>query len=235
MDVDRELASKTDDRVALPLRTLRRREFLGITVSAPASILIPTLTGTASCTAANDNHLPRPPATPGSAAMRPPSSHFPNETRDQSALWEAYGDPLDFSNIVAVRSPYPLTLAFPPYGPRRDFHVHWKVADSLGSILQRVLEVYGRSDIARLGLDKFGGDHVDRPMRGTDRWSMHAWGIAIDFDPANNRYAWSKERARFAGPDYADWWRIWQAAGWYSLGMERDFDWMHVQAARRTY
>jgi len=214
---------------------LTRRNFLGVAIHAPASLLLPAVLGSTACQAANDNTRPRPPASPGSVAAKPRSTPFPIETRDQRELWETFGHPLDSSQIVAVRSPYPLRLAFKPFGRRTRLHVHSQIADNLRDVLERVRDHYGLAEIKRLGLDQFGGDHVDRRMRGSDRWSTHAWGIALDFDPANNRYHWSKSRARFAGPDYADWWAIWTSAGWYSLGLERDYDWMHIQAAHRSY
>ena len=62
--------------------------------------------------------------------------------------------------------------------------------------------------------------------------SMHSWGIAIDFDPAHNRLRWGRDRARLAGPDYRAFLDIWEAEGWISLGRERNYDWMHIQAAR---
>lgn len=47
-----------------------------------------------------------------------------------------------------------------------------------------------------------------------------------------NKLLWDRNRAGFAHPDYDAWWRCWEAEGWVSLGRARDFDWMHVQAAR---
>ena len=41
-----------------------------------------------------------------------------------------------------------------------------------------------------------------------------------------------RDRARFARPAYAPFWRLWAEEGWLSLGHARDFDWRHVQAAR---
>jgi hypothetical protein len=69
-------------------------------------------------------------------------------------------------------------------------------------------------------------------MRGGDRWSMHSWGIAIDFDPTRNSLHADHTQARLAQPDCNEFWRIWEDEGWVSLGRARDFDWMHVQAAR---
>ncbi len=80
--------------------------------------------------------------------------------------------------------------------------------------------------------DQFGGSLNVRRIRGGKSWSMHSWGIAIDFDPANNQLRWGRDRARFAKPEYEAFWAAWEEEGWVSLGRTRNFDWMHVQAAR---
>ena len=87
------------------------------------------------------------------------------------------------------------------------------------------------SDI-KLRLDRWGGCLNVRKMRGGSSWSMHAWGIAIDFDPDRNQLKWGRDRAVFARPDYDAWWRCWEDEGWTSLGRTKNYDWMHVQAAR---
>ena len=69
-------------------------------------------------------------------------------------------------------------------------------------------------------------------MRGGTRLSTHAWGIAIDWDPERNQLKWGRDRAAFADAAYEPWWQAWESEGWVSLGRERNFDWMHVQAAR---
>ena len=69
-------------------------------------------------------------------------------------------------------------------------------------------------------------------MRGGTQYSMHSWGIAIDFDPERNQLNWGRDRARLAAADCVPFWDIWEAEGWVSLGRARNFDWMHVQAAR---
>ena len=69
-------------------------------------------------------------------------------------------------------------------------------------------------------------------MRGGSQWSMHSWGIAIDFDPDRNQMQWGRDKARLAKPDLETFWRIWEEEGAVSLGRTRNFDWMHVQFSR---
>ena len=81
-------------------------------------------------------------------------------------------------------------------------------------------------------LDIYGGCYAPRKKRGGSTWSTHAWAIALDFDPDRNQLNWGRDKASFARPEYDDWWDCWEAEGWVSLGRERNFDWMHVQAAK---
>ncbi|WP_300804485.1 M15 family metallopeptidase, partial [uncultured Akkermansia sp.] len=62
--------------------------------------------------------------------------------------------------------------------------------------------------------------------------SMHAWGIALDFDPVRNSYSCKAPHAGLSRPECEEWWRIWEAHGAVSLGRERNYDWMHLQFAR---
>ena len=78
---------------------------------------------------------------------------------------------------------------------------------------------------------QWGGQATDIEI-DTERYSMRSWGIAIDDDPARNRLKWKRDRANFAKPDYDAWWRFREEEGWVSLGRSRNYDWMHVQAAR---
>jgi hypothetical protein len=68
-------------------------------------------------------------------------------------------------------------------------------------------------------------------MRGGSRFSMHSWGIAIDFDPERNQLHAHAPEARLSHADAAPFWKAWEAEGWVSLGRAKNYDWMHVQAA----
>jgi hypothetical protein len=133
---------------------------------------------------------------------------------------------------TALAPPYPMVLAWQPDTAVTRFQVHERVHDSALRCLTRIADAYDAVTRADLGLDRFGGSLNVRPMRGGTRLSMHAWGIAIDFDPDRNQLRWGAERARLARPDAATFWRIWEAEGWMGLGRARNYDWMHVQAAR---
>ncbi|MGY6410276.1 MAG: hypothetical protein ACXIUV_04525 [Alkalilacustris sp.] len=136
------------------------------------------------------------------------------------------------AGMTRVRTPWRLRIAWNPAQHRDFLWAHPKVADSLAEVLEKVHAHYGEAEIRRLRLDVFSGDYNPRRKRGGTAWSMHAYGIAYDFDDINNQLSWRADRASFARPEYDDWWRIWEEEGWVSLGRSRDFDWMHIQAAR---
>ena len=172
---------------------------------------------------------------------RPAATGNPNDwpVEDQASLIRYYGPHGRLNNaphppppLVKVPSPWPLKIAWDLNQRRGHFWVHRKVADSLAQVLERVHEHYGPTEIARLRLNIFSGDYAARQKRRGTEMSTHSWGIAIDFDDPNNKLEWGRDRATFARPDYTDWWEIWEREGWVSLGRARNFDWMHVQAAR---
>ncbi|WP_150526832.1 peptidoglycan-binding protein [Roseibium sediminis] len=131
-----------------------------------------------------------------------------------------------------ISVPWDMRLAWDPSTTVRNITVHEKVAPSAQRVLNRVRGIYSDREIKSLGLDLFGGSLNVRRMRGGSRYSMHSWGIAIDFDPERNRLSWKRPQARLSRDDAIQFWLEWEKEGWVSLGRARNFDWMHVQAAR---
>lgn len=143
---------------------------------------------------------------------------------------EFYGE--KGTQLTIIELPYEMKLSWDLRIKIRRVSCHKKTADSIGRILQKVKEIYSYENINRLHLNNFGGCFNDRKMRNGTLWSMHAWGIALDFYPGRNKLNWGRDRAAFAHPDYDEWWNCWEEEGWMSLGRKRNFDWMHIQAAR---
>lgn len=141
-----------------------------------------------------------------------------------------YGDVGDRQMRIEV--PWEMRLAWDKNVRISRITVHERCADSALRVLQAVAGIYSQAEITALGLDLFGGSLNVRRMRGGSAYSMHSWGIAIDWDPERNQLRWNRPRARLSHPDAVPFWDQWQAEGWVSLGRARDFDWMHVQAAR---
>ncbi len=153
---------------------------------------------------------------------------WPRQTPEDS-LRAFYGDVNQHQ--VRLELPYPHKLAWNTRQVVNSYFCHEKVHDSLKRVLTKVFEHYGPDGIRSLNLDLWGGCLNVRKMRGGNRYSMHSWGIAVDYDPEHNQYRWGADRAAFARPEYDEWWRCWESEGWVSLGRLRNFDWMHIQAA----
>lgn len=128
--------------------------------------------------------------------------------------------------------PFPMKLAWDKRRVVTSITLHTKVIDSAGRAFAEIAASYSDRERRDLGLDLFGGSLNVRRMRGGSRYSMHSWGIAIDFDPKRNQLSWNAPKARLSHPDAVPFWQAWERENWVSLGRERNFDWMHVQAAR---
>lgn len=142
-----------------------------------------------------------------------------------------YGKPCDESNFTLIQLPYPMRIAWDKKTIVTKMTVHKKEADKVKAIFTDILEVYGLPKIQELGIDIFGGCFNCRPMRQSQTsWSVHAWAAAIDLDPERNTLKETSKTARFARPEYCAMIEIFYKHGWYSLGREKNYDWMHYQA-----
>jgi hypothetical protein len=168
-------------------------------------------------------------------------SQSPGPEAERSVVWprqstremEAHFGPVGANQTTLVLPrDYPLRIAWDRARRVTRITCHERVHDAAKRVLERVLDHYGPARIVDLGLDLFGGCLNVRRMRGGSAWSMHAWGVAFDFDPERNQLSWNRTRAVLARPECDRWWALWEEEGFVSLGRSRDFDWMHVQAAR---
>jgi len=98
-----------------------------------------------------------------------------------SILWEK-------RNLVTIPCPWKLFTAWDTRMEVKRIRIHGKCADSLTRVLAQAWEQSGKKQeaIEAQGLHLFGGSYNFRLMRGSTRLSMHSWGCAVDFDPANN-------------------------------------------------
>jgi len=131
--------------------------------------------------------------------------------------------------LVTVKVPYPMRIAWDTDSSVESIRCHKLIADKLLAVFNDLLSHYGYDRIKELGIDLYGGCFNYRRMRNGSAWSMHAWGIAIDLDPARNTLKETKRTARFARPEYKPMIDIFYKHGFISLGREKDFDWMHFQ------
>lgn len=155
-------------------------------------------------------------------------NNWPNE---ETALLEAYYGEVG-KHQKRLQLPFPHRLSWDKRHVVNSLFCHEKVHESLDKVLTAVLDHYGMDEIRRLRLDIWGGCFNVRKKRGGTSWSTHSWGIALDYNPEQNALRWGRDKASFARPEYNKWWEIWEKEGWVSLGRKKNYDWMHVQAAK---
>lgn len=146
-----------------------------------------------------------------------------------SDIIKAYGQPGDVKNLTTIMLPYPMRIAWDLKLTVNKMQCHKLAAPSLTKVFNELLESYGLTELQRLGIDLFGGSYNFRQMRGGTEWSVHSWALAIDLDPARNSLHATKDTAQFAKPEYQRMIDIFYKHGWYSLGREKNYDWMHFQ------
>jgi len=162
---------------------------------------------------------------------QPPSTNPNGWPSEEDAVLRDFYGPVA-THQTRIELPYRHKLAWNKTKKIDSFICHERVHDSMNRVLERVLDHYGLDRVQSLRLDLWGGCFNQRKKRGGSSWSTHAWAIAVDYDPEHNKLHWNRDRARFARPEYDAWWRFWEEEGWVSLGRARNFDWMHIQAAR---
>lgn len=168
----------------------------------------------------------RPETIANAAGIAPIKTVWPKQS-GVSAFYGAVG-----TNQTQIEIPFDMFLAWDKRVRVRKMTLHTKVAASATRVFQNVAGLYSAADRKAVGLDMFGGSLNVRKMRGGSSYSMHSWGIAIDFDPGRNGLNTHAPAARLSHDDAVPFWLAWEAEGWLSLGRARNYDWMHVQAAR---
>lgn len=148
----------------------------------------------------------------------------------QKDIREFYGEIGE--NQVNLYLPYPMKLSWNHNSIINRIKCHEKVSLGMERIFNDTLTHYGKDGIEELGLDIFGGCLQIRKSYKGGFDSTHCWGISMDLNPPENEYEYNHRRARFARPEYDDFWNIVESHGATSIGRERDFDWMHFQFAR---
>lgn len=174
-----------------------------------------------------DDHLPKPKVSVVSTTK----ATYPRQ-RDMRSYFGRPGGPQCTRGKVQLE--VPMVIAWDTDKQIKRFSCHEKLAGPFTSIIKETIAHYGEDEWRRLNLDKYGGVYNYRKMRGGRSLSTHAWGAALDLDPDNNRFHWRADKAAFARPEYAPFWAIVEAHGFFSLGRSgsKHRDWMHIQAVR---
>jgi len=146
-------------------------------------------------------------------------------------ITKKYGVPNETGEgyLVKIDLPYKMRIAWDRNVFVSTMVCHKLVAENFKAVFKDLLEHYGYEKLRELGIDLFGGCFNYRRMRGGLEWSTHSWGIAIDLDPDRNLLKETSKTARFARPEYKPMIDIFYKNGFESLGVEKNFDWMHFQ------
>lgn len=144
---------------------------------------------------------------------------------------EKYGQPniTGKGYLTTIACPFPMRLAWDKDHIVQTISCHKLIAKRLLAALTEILEVYGYDKIRKLGIDLYGGCFNYRKMRNGSKMSRHSWGIAIDLDPERNLLHETARTARFARPEYKAMIDIFYKHGFFSLGREKNYDWMHFE------
>jgi hypothetical protein len=113
--------------------------------------------------------------------------------------------------------------------PIPQFDFNKMAAESLGRVMKAIWAHYDKDQnaIEARGLDRFGGAFNFRNIRGSTHLSNHAYGCAIDIDPAHNPLGAKTGRMP------ADVVALFRAEGWRWGGdYQGRKDWMHFEAVR---
>jgi hypothetical protein len=131
--------------------------------------------------------------------------------------------------LTTIDLPYPMRLAWDKKTTVKKMRCHQLVASNFTEVFKDLLAHYGLPKIQELGIDLFGGCFDFRAMRGGSDYSRHSWGVAIDLDPERNLLKETSKTARFARPEYKNMIDIFYKHGFVSLGVEKNYDWMHFE------
>lgn len=149
-----------------------------------------------------------------------------------SQILTKFGQPGDSDNFVVIDLPYPMRIAWDTKVTTKRMQCHKLAAEPFKAVFRDLLAHYGLAELQRLGIDLFGGCVNIRTMRGSKtKWSRHAWGIAIDLDPARNGLKTKAPNAQFSKPEYKAMIDIFAKHGFIGYGPAKDYDWMHFELA----
>lgn len=128
------------------------------------------------------------------------------------------------SHLTLVKVPWKIYFDGKPV---EGIQIHKKCAASLQRVLNAIWKRLGESqaEIDRIGMSKFSGSYNPRKISGTNNWSMHAYGCAVDFDSANN---WLGDTTPAMDRRVVE---EFEREGWEWGGHWKKPDGMHFQAA----
>lgn len=171
--------------------------------------------------------IPRLSDTPKAAPVK---SRLPRQA-ECDVFYGVPGDQIK-ARLVTVTLPYPLRLDYDLGTSISRVTLHQKCAPSFSDAMIAVRAEYGSDRQTALGLDRYAGGYMHRRMRGGSKWSMHAYGCAVDFLAEPNGLTTRCPRALFCRLEYKPFLDIMEAHGWLPAIRLWGADAMHFQQAR---
>ncbi|MEO0937857.1 MAG: M15 family metallopeptidase [Pseudomonadota bacterium] len=159
-----------------------------------------------------------------------PSGNIPTQAQVGS-VYGAPGAQIE-SCLVTIQLPFKLRIDWNLRQRTNKIRVHRDCAAGLEAALIAVRAHYGEAEMARLGIDRYAGAYNHRKMRGSNRWSMHAYGCAIDFYAEPNGLRMECPQALFCGAEYQPFLDIMEQHEWLPALRLWGKDAMHFQRAR---
>ena len=132
-------------------------------------------------------------------------------------------------NLFRISLPFPMILAWDEKVKISSFLCHPLIHDPLKNALIEISETYTPEEIDSLKINRFGWCYNYRQKRNGGDWSSHSWAIAVDLDPENNKLAFGKSKASFAKPEFKPLIDIFYKHGFFNLGVEKGYDYMHFE------
>lgn len=136
------------------------------------------------------------------------------------------------ARLVSRQTPFPMRLDWALSQTVTRVMLHRLVIHRYVGALEAVRDHYGLDALRGLGIDRFAGGYNHRTMRGGSRWSMHAYGIAVDHYAAPNGLTTRCPDALFCDGEYRAFLDIMEAHGMLPAIRLWGADAMHFQAAR---
>lgn len=179
----------------------------------------------------NDSSVDRTPLTPDAA--RSSKTEYIAAMPTQAQVPSVYGAAGDESRMGMFELPgFHMRPDWNLSGKITRLYLNKKVGASAVAAISEVRKTYGEARWRSMGMDRYAGGYVNRPMRGGSSPSMHAHGIAMDFYASRNQLRWSCPQSLFCGSDYNEFLHIMASHGWLPALWLWGKDAMHFQAAR---
>lgn len=108
---------------------------------------------------------------------------------DYDKLFDVFGEPAETDKyMIKKRFPFPMYASWDKSLKLNNFYGNAYIADSVIRSLEEVYNYYGHDGIKKYNLNSWGGCASIRKSRGSNKWSTHAWGMAIDYLPELGGY-----------------------------------------------